>query len=175
MKVFDHSYFDDLVKQANQSVRLRAHHNIHQSFLEPCQKLFNAIHVNSYIRPHRHLIDPKDELLVSIKGVFALILFDNQGLIFSITLFGSEKYCERLSIGSCVQLFPEDWHTVVALTEESILLEVKNGPFKADLAKELASWAPVEGSLEATTYHQFLISKIDKLFPHLLCNHVGWR
>ncbi len=170
MKVFDHLYFDDLVNQANRSVRLRAYHNIHQSFLEPCQKLFNAIHVNSYIRPHRHLIDSKDELLVSIKGVFALILYDDLGSISSITLFGSEKYHERLSIGSCIQLFPEDWHTVVALTDESILLEVKNGPFKADLAKELASWAPEEESLEATKYHQFLISKIKQLFPHLYCN-----
>ena len=98
MKVFSSQYFEDLVNEASQSHRLRAHANVHDSYADQCQKLFNAIQVDSYIRPHRHSLDPKDECLVAIKGLFGFIMFTEQGLIQSITLFGSEKYSEKLSI-----------------------------------------------------------------------------
>ena len=40
------------------------------------------------------------------------------------------------------------WHTVLAQQENSILLEGKEGPLVPDEAKELALWAPQDGSAE---------------------------
>ena len=38
------------------------------------------------------------------------------------------------------------WHTVIALEENSILLEMKDGPFHFETAKDFAPWASEEGS-----------------------------
>jgi cupin fold WbuC family metalloprotein len=145
MKIFSSQYFDQLLYAASRSKRLRVHANVHDSYTDQCQKLFNAICVDSYIRPHRHSLDPKEECLIAVRGLFGLIEFSDHGGIESITLFGSEKYSQQLSIASGVELPGGVWHTVVSLVENSILFEVKSGPFDPALAKELAPWAPEEG------------------------------
>lgn len=158
MKVFSSQYFEDLLSVSMQSERLRAHANIHGSYADPCQKLFNAINADSYIRPHRHSLDPRDECLIAVRGLFGLIEFNDQGGMESITLFGSEKYVEQFSIAAGVELPAGVWHTVVALVDKSILFEVKSGPFDPSVAKELAPWAPEEGALECCEYVQRLYS-----------------
>jgi cupin fold WbuC family metalloprotein len=145
MKIFSSQYFDELLNTAARSQRLRAHANVHHSYADQCQKLFNAIKIESYIRPHRHSLDPKEECLIAVRGLFGLIEFSDHGGIESITLFGSEKYSQKFSIASGVSLPAGVWHTVVSLAEDSILFEVKSGPFDPSLAKELAPWAPEEG------------------------------
>jgi cupin fold WbuC family metalloprotein len=159
MKVFSRHYFDELLASADQSQRLRAHANVHRSYADQCQKLFNAIKVESYIRPHRHSLDPKEECLLAIRGLFGLVEFTDQGVINSITLFGSEKYSEKLSIPSGLELPAGTWHTVVSLLDESILFEVKSGPFDPTLAKEFALWAPEEGGEDAPQYLEALKQK----------------
>ncbi len=152
MKVFSSRYFEDLQMAASQSKRLRAHTNVHRSYTDYCQKLFNAITVNSYIRPHRHSLDPKDECLMAIKGLFGVIIFTDQGLIESVEIFGSEKYSEKYSIPLGIELPADVWHTIVSLVDDSVLYEVKSGPFDPGLAKELAPWAPEEGSENVPQY-----------------------
>ena len=156
MKVFSSQYFEDLTRVASQSRRLRAHVNVHGSYTDQCQKLFNAIMVNSYICPHRHSLDPKEECLIAVRGLFGMIKFTNQGLIQSVTLFGSEKYSEKLRLPSGLELSADTWHTIVSLVDKSILFEVKSGPFDASLAKEFAPWAPEEGSENASSYFEAL-------------------
>ncbi|MEA9598540.1 WbuC family cupin fold metalloprotein [Polynucleobacter sp. AP-Sanab-80-C2] len=159
MKLFSSNYLSDLLNTARQSKRLRAHANLHQSHQDPCQRLFNALNSGSYIRPHRHSLDPKDECLMAIKGLFSLIIFSNCGVINSITIFGSEKYSEEKVIASGVEVPAGVWHTVISLTHESILFEVKSGPFDPSLAKELAPWAPEEGGANAPQYLSLLKQK----------------
>jgi cupin fold WbuC family metalloprotein len=152
VKIFFIQYFEDLVNEASQSGRLRAHANVHCSYTYQCQELFNAIQVDSYIRPHLHSLDPKDECLVAIKGLFGFIMFTEQGLIESVNLSGSAKYSEKLSIPSGLELTSGVWHNVVSLIDNSILFEVKRGPFEQTLAKEYAHWAPKEGDKNANSY-----------------------
>lgn len=136
--------------EAQQSKRMRQHLNIHQNYEDACQRLLNAVGTDSYIRPHRHSLDPKTETLFAIRGRFALVLFEDRGVPHKIVLFGSGELNRSDNVG--VELQPGSWHTVLALTEGAILLEVKAGPFKADAAKELAPWAPEEGSESAEEY-----------------------
>lgn len=154
MKVFSTQYFDELLHCADQSQRLRAHANVHRSYTDQCQRLFNAIKLNSYIRPHRHSLDPKEECLIAIKGIFGLMIFTDQGIIESITLFGSEKYSEKYSIASGLELPAGVWHTVISLEVDSVLFEVKGGPFNPSLAKEFAPWAPEEGTQHANIFFE---------------------
>lgn len=147
---FDPAFLDDLVARASSSPRLRQHANLHASYAEPCQRLFNAIGVGSYIRPHRHMADPKTETLLAVRGRLTLVLFDEQGQVMQALPFGVGPGAEDCDAG--VELSPGAWHTVLADLPGSVLFEVKAGPFEPELAKELAPWAPAEGSAEAAAY-----------------------
>jgi cupin fold WbuC family metalloprotein len=152
VKVFSQKTLETLVSKAQQSTRARQHQNIHQSFDDPCQRFLNAIGVGSYIRPHRHSLDPKTETLVAIRGLFSLIIFTESGEIAEVIKFGSEKFDDGRAQGVGAELTPGVWHTVVALTEGAVMLELKAGPFDPAAAKEFAPWAPDEGTDEAISY-----------------------
>ena len=60
----------------------------------------------------------------------------------------------HIDINSCfaVTIAPNVWHTVVARKDNSILLEVKDGPFDPSIAKEYSDWSPSEDSKMANNY-----------------------
>jgi len=154
VRVLSAEYLNELTVQAQGSLRKRQHRNIHQSYAEPCQRLFNAIEPSSYIRPHRHASNPGNELLVAVRGLMALVTFDDSGGVVDIFRFGSEKYGACLAVGAEVSAF--QWHTVIALQPGCVLLEVKAGPFDPSRAKDLAPWAPGEESPVALDYREKL-------------------
>ena len=158
MKVFSAEYLNELTAQAQSSPRKRQHRNIHESYVDPCQRLFNAIEPGSYIRPHRHAADPKDELLIAVRGLMALVTFDEQGQVTGVERFGLDRNREGFAIGAEVQA--NTWHTVIALEPGCVLLEVKAGPFDPNQPKDLAAWAPDEGSAAATEYLKKLIESV---------------
>ena len=168
MDVFSSKYLNTLISEAGVSDRKRQHRNIHRSFHEKCQRLMNAIGVDSYIAPHRHRLDPKSECLIAVRGLFAAVIFSDKGTVEKIDFFGTEKF-KNLSVG--LELTPEVWHTVFALTQGSILFEVKEGPFDAKKAKEFAPWAPSEGSADAQDY----LDQLRALCKQRLLNSSGER
>ena len=151
---FSDSYLNSLINEAEQSPRLRQHRNIHSSYEDGCQRFMNAICVGSYICPHRHLQDPKNECLIAVKGLFALMVFNDSGRVEDIKIFGTEKYGTD-SVG--VELPAGTWHTVLALGKGSVLLEVKQGPFSPNQAKEFAPWAPSENDGGVIEYYDMLL------------------
>lgn len=158
MKIFDAQYLDDLTGKAKVSPRLRQHRNVHQSYQEASQRLFNAIEPGSYIRPHRHASDPKEELLIAVRGVMAMVTFDDQGAVTKVLRFGTEKYGDEMAAGA--EVSSSTWHTVIALEPGCVLLEVKAGPFDPNQPKDLAPWAPEEGTSSAVSYLQQLMLRI---------------
>ena len=149
---FSSGFLDALSQQAEQAIRQRQHKNIHQHYNEPCQCLFNAIGIDSYIRPHRHSIDPKDECLIAVRGRMALLVFDDVGQVRQIIRFGAQTNGAEQAISVGVNLPAGVWHTVIAEVSGSILFEVKSGPFNPEQAKEYATWAPEEDAPEAVEY-----------------------
>ena len=149
---FSSGFLDVLSQQAEQSSRQRQHKNIHQHYNDLCQRLFNAIAMDSYIRPHRHSIDPKDECLIAVRGRMALLVFDDIGQVKQVVRFGAQTNEAQQAIGVGVNLPAGVWHTVIAEVPGSILFEVKSGPFNPEQAKEYATWAPAENTPEAAEY-----------------------
>lgn len=149
--------FEDLDKlcvSATTSIRQRSHLNIHKEYSDPAQQLFIAIQKASYIRPHRHQIS--GESLLAVKGKLVYIEFDDDGSITSRTHFGA-AHCNTLLI----QVPVMQWHTVIALENDCILFEVKNGPYIPEYAKEQACWAPEEGTTESIEYLRSLRERIE--------------
>ena len=159
MKVFCADYLDKLTAEAQDNLRKRQHRNIHESYEEPCQRLFNAIEPGSYIRPHRHATDPRDEMLIAVRGSMVLVIFDDLGLVTEVVRFGVVRNSEDFAAGAEVP--SNTWHTVIALEAGCVLLEVKAGPFDPSQPKDLAPWAPDEGGPNAKQYLEKLILKIN--------------
>jgi cupin fold WbuC family metalloprotein len=160
MKIFDLAYFDELIAAAKSNPRRRQHLNVHQSYEEKCQRLFNAIEPDSYIRPHRHATDPRDELLIAVCGDVAFVTFDDQGCVTDVLHMSSATQGHRGALG--VEVPASVWHTVIALGGGCVLLEVKSGPFDPSHAKESAVWAPKEGSKAAQSYFNGLKELVSK-------------
>jgi cupin fold WbuC family metalloprotein len=149
-RFFGEEFFARLSNEAGKSFRKRKHFNLHKSFEDPCQRLFNAIQPESYIRPHRHLSAAKDELLVAISGLIAIYLFSDSGNIINVVKLSNDPLTENGF--KAVEIAPETWHTVIALKPNSILLEVKAGPFDPNEPKDFADWAPDENSDDVYAY-----------------------
>lgn len=158
MKIFGPEFVEQLSGRASGNERRRQHHNIHQSYLDSCQRLFNAVEPESYIRPHRHLTDSRDELLIAVRGEMALLTFDDCGEVTGTLRFGTEKHRSAHAVGAEVPA--NVWHTVVSLKPGSVLLEVKAGPFDPERPKDSSPWAPEEGSPEASLYLRRLIELV---------------
>jgi len=150
---FSDAYLNSLTQAAHKSLRRRQSRTIHITTDDPCQRMFNAIEIDSYVRPHRHKNDPKVETLFAIRGRFLLVTFTEQGEIEEVIPFCSEKYEASNDSSVGVEIQVGVWHTIIATEPRSILLEVKAGPFNYELSKEPAPWSPAE---ETEAGHAYL-------------------
>ena len=138
-----------LTEKAVTNQKKRMHLNLHSSPSEPVQKIFNAISKDSYIRPHRHSSDLKEELLIVLIGEITLVIFDDTGEVIQARLLGgNESSYENFA----VEIEPCTWHTVISNSHDTVILEIKAGPFDPNFSKDPAKWAPFEGSKEAREY-----------------------
>lgn len=148
VRVFTFDQFTDLHDQAKASPRLRQHQNIHASHEAPFQRLFIAFGLDSYVRPHRHHLVPKDETLVAVQGLLGVLVFDDAGQVVQQFKLGTQSHAAP-GVGPVVDMPAGTWHTVLALTPDAVLLEGKAGPFDPKGPREFADWAPEEGADEA--------------------------
>jgi cupin fold WbuC family metalloprotein len=152
--IIDLAMLDTLSSEAGQSPRLRKNHNFHRCPEAACNRLLNGIEPDSYIRPHRHLDEEKDESVVILRGRLGVIAFDDIGSIMQKTLLvpGGEAVAVNVPCGV--------FHTFVSLEKGTVFFETKAGPYKPISEEESAQWAPAEGSTDANTY----LEKLKKLW-----------
>ena len=149
----DSELFDHITERARKSPRLRINFNFHE-LDDPANRMLNAIEPESYIRPHRHLEPPLDEAFLVLRGLGAVLLFNNHGLVERILPL-CFKTCQ---LGADI---PSGWYyTIVSLETRSVFYEVKAGPYDPKRLKDFTPWALPEGSSEA---RNFLVS-LKKLF-----------
>lgn len=128
-----------LCAQARDVPRKRAHRNYHASYDEPIQRLLMAMQPGSYVRPHRHAEDQRWELMVVLAGCAGLLEFDEAGTVIARREMRPGGEQVGIEIGAYT------WHTLFALEADTILLEIKPGPYQPLSDKDFASWAPAEG------------------------------
>jgi cupin fold WbuC family metalloprotein len=136
IKEINEKLFSELIDSAKNSPRKRSHKNFHSDFSEPVQRVFIGLTSGTYVRPHKHPQSIKWEMIVGIKGKTGLLIFDDNGTV-----------TQRLTLSSTgVELPPNTWHTVFPLDEESVIMEIKQGPYNPDDISAFAEWAPEENS-----------------------------
>ena len=137
-RVITHQDLQNLSDTAQSLARLRKNLNVHADLDAKVQRLFNAMEPGTYIRPHRHARPNGWELMLVVRGRFAILLFDD-----------SAKVIERFELSSthgeiAVEIPAHSWHTVVSLEPGTVMFEIKEGPYTPVADKDFASWAPEE-------------------------------
>lgn len=145
VQTVDVTLIDDLLAQASTAPRLRKNLNFHERESHPCQRLLNAIVPGSYVRPHRHTRENKEEFMIVVKGCLGVLLFDAQGAVTAKMKLAENGPVRAVSIPTGV------YHTAVAL-QPTVIFEAKGGPYAPHLPEELADFAPAEGSDAARDY-----------------------
>ncbi len=142
IKRLDQALFDAVADQARRSPRLRCNHNFHAE-PEPVQRFLNVLQPGTYVRPHRHLRQEPGaafECFVVLQGAIGVLLLNGAGDV----LLG-----ERLEAAGPlrgIELADGQFHTLVALQRDSVLLEVKQGPYIPAQDKDFLPCFPAEGS-----------------------------
>ena len=140
----------DLVTQAiaasRSSPRRRVTLPLHPRNDDNLHRMFNAVQPGTYIRPHRHLSPPKAESIVLLRGSIHFVVFEDDGRVWShvVLAAGSGSFGIDIKPGIC--------HTFLALQPDTVLFEVKPGPYDENTDKDFASWAPAEGSEQAAEF-----------------------
>ena len=157
IKTVDEKLFNTMCEQARNSERKRSHYTLHECLDDSIHRLCIAIEPGSYIRPHRHFKDNKFELLTILRGRLQVVSFaDDSTVVNKVILDAAEGI-------KAVELSSDTWHTIVALENNSVMLEVKPGPYMTPAAEDFAAWAPAEGEAGSKDFYcRFLNAEVGK-------------
>jgi hypothetical protein len=138
----DHTLFDRLAAEARALPRRRLNHNLHAE-ADPVQRFLNVMQPGTYVRPHRHLRDRSGagfEWFVVLQGSIGLLLLDQHG-----ALRGRERLDAAGPLRG-IQLPEGLVHTLVAFEPDSVMLEIKEGPYVPAADKDFLASFPAEGT-----------------------------
>lgn len=139
------------VDYSRTSPRRRVIQPFHKDASDPLHRMLNAVQPDSYIRPHRHLDPPKPEAWILLRGTLVFFTFDDAGNITHSMELAANG--ERFG----VDLSPGIFHTFIARAPDTVIFEVKSGPYSEASDKTFAPWAPEEGAADVARYMQGLL------------------
>ena len=141
----DQTLFDAVAAQARQSPRRRLNHNLHAE-TDQVQRFLNVLQPGTYVRPHRHLraeVGAGFECFVVLQGAIGLLLLDAQGEVLTHERLDATGPLHGL------QLMEGQFHTLVALSADAVMFEIKQGPYNPAFDKDFLPQFPAEGTPEA--------------------------
>lgn len=139
LRIVDQSAIDRLAKEAKASPRRRAHLLLHSGHDDQVQRLLIALQPGTYVRPHHH--SEQWEMLVLLRGRGRLLSFNEDGRVLSRLEMNKASPIAQISI--CI------WHGFVVLERDTVVMEIKPGPYRPN---EFAEWAPAEGCPDVSAF-----------------------
>ena len=146
IKYLNATLLERLQEQSDVSSRRRANFNLHEGPEDPVQRFVNVMQPGTYVRPHRHDNPIKWELTVALRGRAAVLILDANGIVLERV----ELDAKGAEFG--VEIPAGIWHTCAALAPDTVLLEIKRGPYDARSDKDFAKWAPAEGLTDCAAF-----------------------
>jgi cupin fold WbuC family metalloprotein len=146
IKRLDRALFDAVADQARSSPRLRQNHNLHTE-PEPVQRFLNVLQPGTYVRPHRHLRQEPGagfECFLVLQGAIGVLLLDGEGQIVQRERLDADGPLRG------IELAAGQFHTLVALRPDSVIFEVKQGPYRPTADKDFLPAFPAEGTAAAS-------------------------
>lgn len=127
MPVLKSQILDDTTARAVNSPRLRMNSNLHESFDDVVQRMFNALEPGTKVPIARHPYS--SETLVMLRGKLRVLIFDdNKNIIEDVVIAPNSN-----NIGYHIP--KGTWHKVESLVHGTICFETREGPY-APVAEE---------------------------------------
>lgn len=144
-KRLDQELLDDIARQARETPRLRKNYNFHDH-AERVQRFINVLQPGTYVRPHRHLRPPGVngfEFFLVLQGEIGMLLFTQTGDLVQREHLTADGPLRG------IELAEGTYHSLVALSPDTVMIEIKEGPYDQPRDKEFLDQFPPEGTAEA--------------------------
>jgi len=142
IKRLDQELLDTVAQQARSSSRLRQNYNFHNP-AEKVQRFLNVLQPGTYVRPHRHRRSPEVngfEFFLVLQGELGMLILDAEGRVIR------QEWISAQGPIRGIELAEGTYHTLVALAPDTILLELKEGPYDPSTDKEFLKTFPEEAT-----------------------------
>lgn len=144
---------EKLIEDSHTSARKRSAKSMHAPEHAGPRLLAVCLQPESYMVPHLHNSN-HGEILTHVKGDICVFIFDNDGKV-------KETHHLRENGVRTIEIPPKTYHTAMAITPDSILFEVSQGPYDAETYKNFAPWAPKEENVvEGQLYWNKLLTHV---------------
>ena len=141
----DQNLFNALAAEADRRPLKRCNHNFHKE-AETVQRFLNVLQPGTYVRPHHHVRDVAEagfECFLVLQGAIGLMILSAEGEVHQQEIFSaSGPICG-------VEVAAGQFHTLVALEYDSVIFELKQGPYVPCQDKDFLRNFPQEGTPEA--------------------------
>src|SRR3989339_853809 len=139
MLKIDKSFVAPILKKLRVSKRGRSNHNFHKNYSDPVQRFLNVLGRKTYVRPHKHTAGDRVEAFIVLKGRVLVIEYSDKGKVTDYFVLDPAKKRWGAEVSTGV------FHNLIPLAGESVLYEIKYGPYEPVSDKHFAPWAPEEG------------------------------
>jgi cupin fold WbuC family metalloprotein len=139
---------------SRESPRRRIILPLHRTQDAPVQRMLNFFQPGTYVRPHVHPMPGQTELVQVMRGRLGFLLFSDTG-----ELTGTHDLVAGPD--ALIDIEAGQWHGMICLAPDTVIVEIKRGPYSATMDKTFATWAPDEGAPEASER----LEAWSKLFP----------
>jgi cupin fold WbuC family metalloprotein len=145
---------DRATGESRVSERRRTILPFHKHHDDALHRMFNALQPGTYVQPHRHTSPPKPEAFVVLRGAIDFLIFDESGELSLVAELAAQS--DVFGIDVAAGLF----HAFIVRAADTILYEVKPGPFAPMSDKDFATWAPAEGTPGVGAYVEELEQRV---------------
>jgi len=146
-----------LLQKAAKCERKRKNFNFHQHFSDRIHRMIHATNPETYVQPHKHENPDKMETFIILKGRVLVVEFSEKGEIIDHLIL------DPANGNYGAEIPPKIWHTLLTLEPDSLVYEIKDGPWDASDDKNFATWAPSEGETGCAAYNNSLLQKLKLL------------
>ena len=144
VKRIDQQLFDAVAAVAQDRPRRRMNHNLHQE-TDLVQRFLNVLQPGTYIRPHRHVRHQNGtgfECFLVLQGSIGLLLFDPDGSLIQRERLDAEGPLRG------IELAENQFHSLVCLRPDTVMFELKQGPYQPTDDKDFLPSFPREGDAQ---------------------------
>ena len=121
MPILTSAILDDTSEKAMSSPRLRMNYNLHASFEDSVQRMFNALEPGTIVPVARHPYS--NETLIMLRGKLRVLIYnDKKNVIEDVVIApNTENIGYHIPKGT--------WHRVESLEQGTICFETREGPY----------------------------------------------
>ncbi len=159
MKKINAQLIGEVIAEAKNSERKRINLNFHEEMKDPLQRMLNSMQPGTYLQPHKHENPDKREVFLALTGKFVVLQFNDDGNIADHMILDPSVNDFAAEVDARV------YHSIICLEPDSIIYELKDGPYDPSDDKNFATWAPAEGEPDCNQYLNTILTELNIPIP----------